>query len=169
MAAAAGGVQAGQQYHVHETFIGGEEFDALITFSSTFDEITAVAGTLINPWTATTSAVDGFWSNSYISYAPGTRGVALTGPDGWPDGYLLDFSWHHSPGPNVSLPVFVTQSWYDDATGWNYWYNNSINGSNYATSVTITAVPEPAEYALLSGGLAVLGYAFRRRKQDQAC
>jgi hypothetical protein len=162
VAAAAGLAQAGQQYHVHEVFLGGDEFDGLITFSAGFDTITAASGTLTNPYTGS-QLVDGIWPLSNISYGPTTKGVALSGPDGFPDGYVLDISWNFGTAPVITLPVFVTQSWYDDSTGWNYYYNNAINGSNYATSVSITAVPEPAGYAMLAAGLGLLGWARRRK------
>lgn len=162
MAAAASLAQAGQQYHVHEIFVGGDEFDATVTFSTGFTAITAVTGTLTNPFTGT-QLVNGIWPMSDISYGPTTKGVALSGPSGFPDGYVLDISWDYGTAPVIKLPVFVTQSWYDDSTGWNYYYNNAINGSNYATSVTISAVPEPTGYALLAAGLGLLGWARRRK------
>lgn len=36
----------------------------------------------------------------------------------------------------------------------------------YGGSLSVTAVPEPATYGMLLGGMAVLGFAARRRKQD---
>jgi hypothetical protein len=44
-----------------------------------------------------------------------------------------------------------------------YWDSNSGDNSGYITA-HINAVPEPASVALLLGGLAVVGFAARRRK-----
>jgi len=159
-----GWAQAGQQYHVHETFIGGDVFDGVLTFANNFETIESVLGTLNSP-SQSPMTVNGLWDTSYITYDAHTKGVALTGPDGFPDGYLLDISWRYANAPSLGLPVFVTDSYQDDQ-GWHYFYNNSINGSNYATSATITAVPEPGEYALLLTGLGVLGWTARRRKRS---
>lgn len=163
MGAFCGLAQAGQQYRVQETFIGGHVFEGILTFSDNFEKVEAVSGVLNNPAGAPL-VVNGFWDSSYVTYDPHTKGLALTGPDGWPDGYVLDISWRVGSANALSLPVFVTQSWEDD-WGTHYFYNNSINGSNYAIAASISAVPEPAEYGLLMAGLGVIGWAVRRRKR----
>lgn len=41
-------------------------------------------------------------------------------------------------------------------------------GASYTGTYTVSAVPEPATYGMLLGGLAVLGFVARRRKARQA-
>ncbi|WP_425252250.1 NF038129 family PEP-CTERM protein [Janthinobacterium sp. NFX145] len=40
----------------------------------------------------------------------------------------------------------------------------SITGSTYASIATISAVPEASEWMMLTGGLALIGFALRRRQ-----
>ena len=44
---------------------------------------------------------------------------------------------------------------------------NPILGSFYCGSLPVSPVPEPAEYLLLTGGLALLGFIANRRRKDQ--
>jgi hypothetical protein len=41
-------------------------------------------------------------------------------------------------------------------------------GAKYSGEVTVTAVPEPATYGMLLGGLGILGFLARRRKNTDA-
>lgn len=153
---------AATQYHVHETFYEGDVFDGLITFSDNFDAIASVQGTLLSPNASPDpKMVDGFIAGTYRTLAPNVMQVGLSGPDGFPGGYLLSLAWDYGSKPSVGLPIFITDSVYDPGTDQTYYfYSNSINGINYATSATISAVPEPASYAMLLAGLGLV--ALRR-------
>jgi hypothetical protein len=54
------------------------------------------------------------------------------------------------------------------------YYSLAVNGHSdagmgaYALSVMVTAVPEPESYAMMLAGLGLLGFASRRRKQQEA-
>ena len=41
----------------------------------------------------------------------------------------------------------------------------SITGSTYASIASISAVPEASEWMMLTGGLALIGFALRRRQR----
>ncbi|MES2159759.1 MAG: PEP-CTERM sorting domain-containing protein [Pseudomonadota bacterium] len=165
LAAASSLACAQTQYRVHETFLEGNIFDGLITFSQDYQTILAVTGELISPnESPLPKAVDGVEGLSYTTLRPFTRQVSLTGPEGYPWGYMLSFSWEYQSSPTLTLPVFVTHTFLDAGTGITQsYYNNSINGLNYATSTSIMAVPEPATYAMLVAGLGALAL-MRRRK-----
>lgn len=47
-------------------------------------------------------------------------------------------------------------------------FGNALTGAKYSGEVTVTAVPEPATYGMLLGGLGVLGFLARRRKNTDA-
>lgn len=76
----------------------------------------------------------------------GTLGTAFGG------GKLRFFGVEHSGVSPFALNLFGT----------------AFDGAKYSGEVTVTAVPEPATYAMLLGGLGVLGFLARRRKNDQA-
>lgn len=153
--------QAQATYRVHETFLGGEKFNGIITFSNNFESILSVSGTLDSVFGQ--QNVSGYSSGSLTIFTPSRRGMSLTGPDGFPDGYILDFAWDYSSTPNLTLPVFITPG--SDAS--NPFYSNSINGWNFATSSYISAIPEPTEILMLSAGLLFLfGTGKRRAKAN---
>lgn len=152
--------QAQATYRVHETFIGGEKFNGVITFSNNFEAILSVSGTLDSVFGQ--QAVSGYSSGSLTVFSPYRRGISLTGPDGFPDGYLLDFAWDYSSSSNLTLPVFITPG-SDDS---NPFYSNSINGWNFATSSQISAIPEPTTILMLSAGLLFLFGAGTRRDKE---
>ncbi|SFV14652.1 FxDxF family PEP-CTERM protein [Pseudoduganella namucuonensis] len=47
-------------------------------------------------------------------------------------------------------------------------FGTALDGAKYSGEVTVTAVPEPATYGMLLGGLGVLGFLARRKKNNQA-
>lgn len=46
-------------------------------------------------------------------------------------------------------------------------YGTAAAGARYSGSVTVSPVPEPATYGMMLGGLGVLGFIARRRKNNK--
>ena len=164
---AMGAANAQTSYKVHEEFSLGGVFDATITFSSDYSTVLGVNGSLTNPFNdPNPHAVTGV-DTDYHTFPgfPGVTGVSLTGPDGFPFGYMLSLAWSHNAS-GATLPQFIYYS-HDDGGGMQVdWYANSINGNDPATVLRISAVPEPASYAMLLGGLGLLGVARRRKRAN---
>lgn len=157
---ATGLATAQTQFHIQELFHGDKVFDGLITFSTDYAHVTSITGTLSSPHSIPSMLdITGIYPGYYKDYSTGVRGVIVMGSGGDFDAaYRLDLVWDYNHGAAITLPQFVTQT--DPDSGAVY-YANSINGSDGALSYTIKAVPEPAAYAMLLGGLALL--AARRR------
>ena len=47
-------------------------------------------------------------------------------------------------------------------------FGNALAGANYTGTYTVSAVPEPATYGMLLGGLGLLGFMARRRAAKKA-
>ncbi|MRV74210.1 PEP-CTERM sorting domain-containing protein [Duganella sp. FT92W] len=47
-------------------------------------------------------------------------------------------------------------------------FGTALTGAKYSGEVTVTAVPEPATYGMLLGGMGVLAFLARRRKDTGA-
>ncbi|QYG09163.1 MULTISPECIES: FxDxF family PEP-CTERM protein [unclassified Janthinobacterium] len=47
-------------------------------------------------------------------------------------------------------------------------YGNALAGGNYSGTYSVSAVPEPATYGMLLGGLGLLGFMARRRAAKKA-
>jgi hypothetical protein len=47
-------------------------------------------------------------------------------------------------------------------------YGNALAGGNYTGTYSVSAVPEPATYGMLLGGLGLLGFMARRRAAKKA-
>lgn len=146
------------KYHVQETFYQGDTFNGVITFASDLRSILSVNGSLISPYESPLpKLVNGIDTDSVVELRTQTRQISFTGPDGYPWGYLLSFAWEIDGQNNLTLPIFITHSVYDPVTGSTQdFYSNSINGWNYATSATLSPVPEPTQYIMLLGGLGLL-------------
>lgn len=180
--AAAGAAQALPQYQIHAEYLGGDKLDVKVTFSGNYQQIIAADGWFTSSpyWSSPASSkVDGvsgtytFGKSEHQDPLPSTlRGVWLQSSV---DGSVLmpDISWDFGNGPSPAFPVLVTQSGgypYDEDMPWT-WYNNSINGNNRATLITVTevtAVPEPETYAMLVAGIALVGWAGRRQRRYAA-
>jgi hypothetical protein len=68
--------------------------------------------------------------------------------------------------PSASLGTFaVTDQSPFTLKLWGAVTGNPI-GASYNGQIVVTAVPEPATYGMLLGGLGLLGYAARRRKNQ---
>ncbi|CAN7490460.1 FxDxF family PEP-CTERM protein [Pseudoduganella sp. LjRoot289] len=47
-------------------------------------------------------------------------------------------------------------------------FGTGMTGAKYSGEVTVSAVPEPATYGMLLGGLGILGFLARRKKNTDA-
>lgn len=148
-------------FRIHESFVGGETFDAIVTFSSNYESILSVSGKLDSAFGL--KQVSGVSNDSITIYSPTRRGMSLIGPDGFPDGYLLDLTWDFTNSSNITLPNFLIPGSSED----NPFYSNSINGWNYATDASISAVPEPASVLMLVTGLITIAGIRNRRRRNQ--
>ncbi len=76
-----------------------------------------------------------------------------------------DFAGINAALDNAAWGAGVTVRMYTNAWGYPGWELHTRNVSLDMTSGVIAAVPEPATYAMLLGGLTVLGAAARRRRE----
>ena len=106
--------------------------------------------------------------------------VSSVGSDAWNGLALTGFSLHTSGGSLISTTnesktgqfdyftaksgLLAVGSYYLQVTGSVL----SNNGSTFTGNIALSAVPEPETYALMLGGLGLVGFAARRRKANQA-
>ncbi len=105
---------------------------------------------------------------------------AYTGDPGNASGFFANFANDHGKivfsSANINGYELLVDTYPDYVSGsiFNYVPANgtlvlTISGETYGTPAsyagTIDVVPEPATYGMLLGGLAVVGYAIRRRKE----
>ena len=92
---------------------------------------------------------------------------------------ITGFSLYNAAGSLISagsqLSTGKTDQWVLDLgqlAADNYYLQvsgtvNSQSAGSYTTNLAVSAVPEPATYGMLLGGLAILGVAAARRRQPQ--
>lgn len=101
-----------------------------------------------------------FVGNEYGGYASGGAVASLNGLE---NNFLFSTSWNQMGGGMYSGSTFGIYSVYNQA--FVQGGNGFARGDNYAaTRWSVTAVPEPASYAMLLGGLGLVGVMARRRR-----
>ena len=137
--------------HVHETFQSGAEFNGDVTFTSTFDNVTAVEGQLTGG-SYINDHISWIWNPDFnFSGAPATMGgnFLMDGTDANHFGNFVTFTWNFSAAPTLTFS--------------NAGYGNAIGYTDMSTGGTISAVPEPSIVYLLGLGLAALAFVKRRK------
>ena len=148
---------AGVVLYVQETFESGATFNGLVTFTDNYSNVTAVDGWLVG----------GSYGNDHLTWIwdPSANWASSFGPsyggnflmDGTNDtdyNYWVTFTWDFSGAPNL---VFASPGGVLSDRG-----GNNVNYNDAMVSGSISAVPEPASFVLLLGGLACIGILRRR-------
>lgn len=125
-----------------------------------------VAGEFTDIFTFTPAAIGGTADTTFfnIAYTP-SFGIEFTGAT--LNGYALTFVTS-SPLPGATftlgglLPTDIGGALTLTISG-----ISQLNGSYAGTLNVLTAVPEPGTYALMLGGLGMLGFMARRRRQQR--
>jgi hypothetical protein len=125
--------------------------EQIINMTGTFhgSNIVSFAANPSFPGTSTMVNSDGAGANLEYDNKLMTSDKSLTG-------YGVVFTLAN--GQNIGL-------WGNSATSYGYFANWSNTGNDFNGSATIAAVPEPETYAMLLGGLGILGVVARRKKQ----
>jgi hypothetical protein len=112
---------------------------------------------------------DTFTFTNY-SAASGTVWGSLINNAGWSD---VDFTSATLNGVDVSTadlgPLSILAIFGQDVTGpLTLVVNGTVTGAvaSYGGEVSVSAVPEPSTYGMLIGGMGVLAFLARRRKQQ---
>ena len=125
------------------------------------------AGNTFTDKFAFTTSVSGMLSGDLTSLS----GTALNGLD------ITDFSLYNAGGlvlAGTSLSTGMIDQWTfgsNTLAAGDYWVQ--VSGSvlsnaagRYYANIALAPVPEPATYGMLLGGLGLLGFMARRRRQD---
>jgi hypothetical protein len=122
------------------------------------------SGNLITDLTNISVFRDGeqFGSGNLYSFLFTGRSPAVASFDGLENNFLFSTSSYQIGGGNYNGNTFGISTQYHDA--YVQGGNGGARGDNYsATRWSVTAVPEPATYAMLLGGLGLVGAMVRRR------
>lgn len=162
---AAGTASADVKVHLTEQYASGAVFDGILTFTDGLAGLSGVAGTL-------TGNRYGSISMNYTWNVYGNGGPAGIDHDKISstfEDWLIPYE-SGSPFPIIGI------SWFPAADGvlrlaFGPPYYTGVSEVNSAdalvsyTSRTLAPVPEPQTYAMLLGGLGLLGVVARRRRQ----
>ena len=105
--------------------------------------------------------------SSVGSITPALYGIFSVGADGLigttDDGLASSaYSWSFGGAPTVNTAVLAAGQYYYAVFG----VANGAAAYSLNSAATATPVPEPETYALLLGGLGVVGFVARRRRAD---
>lgn len=124
------------------------------------------------------------WGDTDVSYAIGVTNVAFNSALSFANWAALDAafgSFQEGNGNNMNDGTYFTRDVNSQASGNLFFVSASLTqgndynwrtgngGSDYVKLYNLTetpAVPEPASWAMMIGGLAVVGSAMRRRKTE---
>lgn len=113
------------------------------------------------------------WGDTDISWAVGTTATAFNSTLSFANWSAVDAAFNAfqaSNGNSMSDGSGFTRSTPGGASGNLFFISagmpNPDQSSDYVKLKTLTAVPEPASWAMMIGGLAVVGSAMRRRKTE---
>ena len=162
---AVGTASAEVKVHLTERYASGAVFDGILTFTDGLAGLSGVAGTLSGSQYGSIG-MNYTW-NAYSNGGPAGidhDNISITFED-WLIPYesaspfpIIGISWVPAASPELILH-FGTP------------YYTGISGANFSdalmsyTSTTIAAVPEPETYAMMLGGLGLLGFMARRRQR----
>lgn len=121
---------------------GGLIFD---TFAFTLSDTSSVASSI----------------STIGTIAPATYSLFTTGLDGLvgtPDDVATPYAWNFGGAPVVHTVTLGAGSYYYSVFGL------ASGVAAYSISSAVTPVPEPETYAMLLGGLGVVGFVARRRR-----
>jgi hypothetical protein len=149
-----------------------------LTLTSTITEIYAGSHFYLGDFgtlTFTTGALTSGSLSGYATFGGGTFTITTNGTDGLPNGTLLSGVFGGSQGPINWHEIGRTNNYYLKGFfygtgsvlsegGQIHQYVTSIGGNQFTVTQGATVIPEPATYALLVTGLAVLFGAARLRK-----
>ena len=160
--AALAGTASAATVNLTETFQSGATFTGVLTFSSNYDQLQAVTGTLSGGGYGTDSFNWAWWvGTSQPSVARDQDGNLSTYEDWMMDG-TPPSSWSNFIGLSWSAPGGAFQLALVPAT--NVYYAG-IDQRDAVVSYSASAVPEAGSLAMMLAGLGALGAVARRKRQ----
>jgi hypothetical protein len=161
-----GAAQASVIDAVEMTFQSGATFSGLVTFADDYSFVTNVTGTLTGYQFGTagyvggsaTDSINWVWDN--VNHSTGAQNYSTFLMDGTDLDYWhwIQFAYNYSAAPTLSFTSGVSV----------FGTDNFVNYNDPMVSGTISAVPEPATWAMMLLGFAGVGFMAYRRKSKPA-